>query len=492
MIEYIAQYERMRIMDKTEENTIGMQMARIRKEHHCSQEEVARRWPSPGGNGNGIDRTVYSKYETGKLIPSDEKIAEFASIFNISTDELRNMYHSTAIVIPDTSALLNNILLLEWLMEDFYQIVLTSTVQLELSGMKNAKGDLTKEQRINKKKASQIIGMINEIFDQQNAKLEKNPKYKCKIRKEDSESIELSDDSGISINDRKLISLAQKLAKKSLRKVYIIHNDKDIPFFSDSTISIIKMKDYMTKRKSKLIGYQYVVDFDEEFDNFIAYEKIFDELDKETINALLPNGMTLLISCINCNTPDNIERRGRVIPASIIKKKILFLIKHGVDLDKTDYNRYCHTPLEHCISLNKECGYSFELFKMLIEAGADYNKGSVDETKERDLRISEKNEGNTPLMKACWEGKKKFVLELLSKPDISINQQDCNGYTALIKCAVKRYDNKKKGFKYKIYEELYRLLIEKGADTRIRDRNNKTAEDWWNKGNSLNNEGVLK
>ena len=108
--------------------------------------------------------------------------------------------------------------------------------------------------------------------------------------------------------------------------------------------------------------------------------------------------------------------------------------------------------------------------------------------KKRSLRISEKNEGNTPLMKACWEGKLKFFYELLKKSDLSINQQDCNGYTALIKCAVKRYDQKKKGKPFDYYENMYHSLIEHGADPRIRDRNNLTAQDWWNKGDELNSE----
>lgn len=479
-------------MENNGTSLIGMHMKRIRTEHNLTQQQVCDKWPRENGSTvAAIDRTVYAKYENGKLPPSDKRIKQFASIFNISPDELKHMYQSTAIVIPDTSALLNNSLLLEMLMEDFDQVVIASTVQLELSGMKNARGDLSKDEKINKKKASQIIGRINELFEQQDIQLKKDKKYKIKIRKEDSESGELSGDSRISINDRKLIALAQKLAKKSSRKVFILHYDKDIPFFSDDTISNIKLKDYMAKRDSTPEGYQTILDFDEEFDNIVAYEKVFEGLDKKAINAYLPNGMTLLISCINCNSPDNIEKRGgRIIPERLIKEKICFLIKLGANLDKTDSNRYCHTPLEHCISLNrKEHGrYPFEIFKMLLEAGADYNKGSVDETKQRDLRISEKNEGNTPLMKACWEGKKIFVYELLKMPDLSINQQDCNGFTALIKCAVQRYNRKKKGAPCNYYEELYRLLIENGADTKIRDRNNRTALDWWNMGDSLNNE----
>lgn len=138
---------------------IGMQMKRIRTDRGWSQKKVCEEWPrSNGSTVASIDRTVYAKYESGILTPSDERIEQFASIFDITPDELRHMYQSTAIVIPDTSALLNNSMLLEMLMEDFDQVVIASTVQLELSGMKNARGDLSKDEKINKKKASQIIG----------------------------------------------------------------------------------------------------------------------------------------------------------------------------------------------------------------------------------------------------------------------------------------------------------------------------------------------
>lgn len=471
--------------------SIGMIMKQIRTDKGYSQQKVCELWPGSTIRADGtilcqIDRTVYAKYESGKLTPSDERISEFAQIFNLSPADLKQLYQKTAIVIPDTSALLNNSLLFDMMAEDFDQIIIANTVQIELSGMKNSRSYEPKE-KIKKKKASQIIGKINELFEKQDDDLERSKISKVVFKKEDSESLEVIGDSNISLNDRKLIALAQKLQKKLSRKVYILHYDKDIPFFSDDSIKNIKLKDYIMERKKTPQGYQIVLDFDEEFDNIMAYEKAFESIDKTAIDAYLPNGMTLLTSCINCNEPERVEARGRRIPERLIKEKVKFLIKHNADLNKTDSNRYCHTPLEHCISLNpKEHGqYPFELFKMLIEAGADYNKCSLDETKQRDLRISEKNEGNTALMKACWECKKKFVIELLKKEDISINQQDCNGYTALTKCAVQRYNRISKNMPYNYYEELYKMLIEHGADKRIRDRNNRTALDWWNMGEDL-------
>jgi ankyrin repeat protein len=50
---------------------------------------------------------------------------------------------------------------------------------------------------------------------------------------------------------------------------------------------------------------------------------------------------------------------------------------------------------------------------MLLQYGADYNMGSMDATKDCFRRISAINEGNTPLMVACWNGRKEFVIKLL-------------------------------------------------------------------------------
>ena len=120
-------------MSKHESTLIGMQMKRIRTERGWSQMKVCENWPGSVNDGKriicAVDRTVYAKYESGQLTPSDKRIEEFASIFRINPDTLRHMYQSTAIAIPDTSALLNNSMLLEMMMEDFDQVDIAKTVQ---------------------------------------------------------------------------------------------------------------------------------------------------------------------------------------------------------------------------------------------------------------------------------------------------------------------------------------------------------------------------
>ena len=231
-------------------------------------------------------------------------------------------------------------------------------------------------------------------------------------------------------------------------------------------------------RRSKLDGnYQLVLDFDKVFDHLERYDVAAQKMD---LDAYLPDGMTLLISCIRCNEPEKVEERGgRIIPEFLIQKKMVFLLEHGASRDKTDSHQYCHTPLEHCM---ERYNPDFKEFCILLAYGADYNKCSVDETQIRDKRVSEINEGNTPLMIACYHGKEKYVKKLCSLPGICINSQDCNGFTPLIKCAAARWERKRQGKPYDRFEKIYRFLIdEMHADTLIRDRNNRTAQDWWDR-----------
>ncbi len=76
---------------------ISKKMKEIRLSHGMTQVDVAKELH--------IDRSVYTKYETGKLTPTQERIQEFADIFDIDINELEKCVSA---VIPDTSALLKN------------------------------------------------------------------------------------------------------------------------------------------------------------------------------------------------------------------------------------------------------------------------------------------------------------------------------------------------------------------------------------------------
>lgn len=446
-------------------DTIGMNIKRYRKERGLTQEDLA--------NKTRIQRSTISKYEKGTLTPTSENLEYIEKALKLKEGTLAQ---KVAIAIPDTSALMRNKRLLNLLLEDYSQIIIADVVIIELSGFKNARlgYNATAQQRRDKKIASQTMSMIEDY------KL----KYKGKVIQKETKQYDVSKNLGVSEKDQRIVELAKDMRKQTSRLIDIIHIDKDIPLLADDTINTLYLESYMARRSKTESNYQTILDLDMEFDHLERYDVAASQMN---LDAYLPDGMTLLISCIRCNEPEKVEERGgRFIPEPLIQKKLVFLLEHGADPNKTDSHQYCHTPLEHCIERYEP---DFKEFCILLEHGADYNKCSVDETQPGHKRISEINEGNTPLMIACFLGKEKWVRKLCSYPDICINSQDCNGYTPLIKCAVARWNKKNEGKKHDRYESIYYFLKdERHADTLIRDRNNKTAQWWWDRPTELEEE----
>ena len=439
-------------------DTLGVNIKRLRKEKGMTQDEVAK----------AVYTTRYNilRYESGKMTPSSEVIERLEKALGVPTGSLAQ---KVAIAIPDTSALLRNKRLINLLLESYSCVIIPDIVSLELSGFKGMRTTQSSsaQNKRNKKIASQVMSMIEEY----------EVKYKGRVLRKSTKHYNVGGNMGISEKDQRIVELAKDVRKQTSRIVDIIHVDKDYAHLVDETVNAMYLEEYMARR-SKLDGnYQLVLDFDKVFDHLERYDVAAQKMD---LDAYLPDGMTLLISCIRCNEPEKVdERGGRIIPEFLIQKKMVFLLEHGASRDKTDSHQYCHTPLEHCM---ERYNPDFKEFCILLAYGADYNKCSVDETQIRDKRVSEINEGNTPLMIACYHGKEKYVKKLCSLPGICINSQDCNGFTPLIKCAAARWERKRQGKPYDRFEKIYRFLIdEMHADTLIRDRNNRTAQDWWDR-----------
>jgi len=439
-------------------DTLGANIKRLRKEKGMTQDELAK----------AAITTRYNilRYEGGKMTPSSETIEYLEKALGVPAGSLAQ---KVAIAIPDTSALLRNKRLISLLLESYSCVIVPDVVSLELSsfkGMRTTQFSSAQDKR-NKKLASQVMSTIEEY----------EIKYKGRVLRKSTKHYNVDGNMGISEKDQRIVELAKDIRKQTSRIVDIIQIDKDYAHLVDQTVNAVYLDTYMARR-SKIDGdYQLVLDFDKEFDHLERYDVAAGKMD---LDAYLPDGMTLLISCIRCNDPEKIEERGgRMIPEALIQRKLLFLLEHGADPNKTDCHQYCHTPLEHCI---ERYNPDFKEFCILLEHGADYNKCSVDETQPGHKRISEINEGNTPLMIACFLGKVKYVKKLCSLPEICVNSQDCNGFTPLIKCAVARWNRRNQGKPYDRFEAIYRFLInEMHADTLIRDRNNRTAQDWWDR-----------
>lgn len=68
--------------NKFDNNVLGEKLRKLRKEKGVNQTEVATK--------TGIDRTSYSKYETGRVLPPISAIIKLADYYNVSIDYLCN------------------------------------------------------------------------------------------------------------------------------------------------------------------------------------------------------------------------------------------------------------------------------------------------------------------------------------------------------------------------------------------------------------------
>ncbi len=196
-----------------------------------------------------------------------------------------------------------------------------------------------------------------------------------------------------------------------------------------------------------------------ELDNYYADD--YSDLvapDEDEINAFLADGNTLIISVVR-NRSHSLAQR---------KAKIKWLIDNGADVNKRDCKHRYFPPLTHAIQMN-----DFQMFIFLLnECRANPNVGSrnphdAGKLRQKDIK-REKNEGNMPLMVAAWDGKVEFVKALCADERTSINQQDANGFTALIKAC------------YWGFLKCRDILLESGADTKIVDIDGLTADDHYN------------
>lgn len=417
-----------------DEKLIGKNLKKLRKERGLTQAKMAELL--------GYERTVYCKWENGTKVPNKEQIDEMAPKLQISAEEL---FKNISIAIVHTSALMENVRILGYLLEDYAGVIVPDSVMKELTVYKSGSRSNPMTRR-----AWQAMMTISQYqVDKNGFSVVESEKY-----------------GGTTIEN--MIKLAEELRDTQNGDIFIIHNDITLSLqYKDNLL----LSDYMAKRTEN-VGYHTVLKLMDEWDDF-------DEIDLNGANldAYLPDGMTLLIDCIRCNTKAKKDKRGgEEIPTTKIIQKIQFLLENGADINKTDRWNHCLTPLAHCVQVG-----NLDLFNFLIQSGADYNLGSIDTLNTRNYRMQ--NEGNTPLMIACYEGKKKFVNRFLELPDVSFNQQDANGYTALIKAAV--------GKNVKIREEkehlipTYKYIYDKlnsldKVDKIIRDRKNHTAEEYWN------------
>ena len=416
-------------MTKKEMEFLGGKMKILREKNDVKSLEAMREKLSNSGNDEyRVDnKSTLSRAESGSA--GEKTIIKWAraycDVFNLSKMQTEQFLRCNKIAVPDTSALLKNPQLVDELSEEYNIVVIPDIVIRELDGIKNSSN------RALAKRAWEIIRGIG---------------YGDRVIK-----MEYKGDNSIE-NDEQIISVAKEAAAKYGSEVQIITDDADYSAFlkGDETVKAVHLREYMIT-KQNLVNMSGLVELDKHYAD--DYSDIMPP-DEDEINAFLPDGNTLIISVVRDRKHSFEQRRA----------KIQWLIEHGADVDKRDCSRRYFPPLTHAIQMKD---YAMFLF-LLNECHANPNVGSRNPHDAGKLRQREKNEGNMPLMVAAWDGKVEFVKALCADERTSINQQDANGFTALIKACANGYIKCRD------------VLLEAGADRKIVDIDDMTYEDRYN------------
>lgn len=417
----------------SKENEIAFlckRLKELREKNNCTMDEMAQKLAV---NGIAPNKSSISRVEAGKTSEKTllETARKYCEAFGMLEEQTNQFLRGERIAIPDTSALLKNPQLIDELNKEYSKVIIPKVVVDELDNIKNKNsGSLGK-------KAWEVIRGISYgdrtiLMDYSGDSEEKN-------------------------DDCKIIYIAQKASDKYHCKVDIITEDTDYSAYlkGNESVAALHLREYMVT-KQELINMSKISKIDAYYAD--SYEN-FDVPNAEEINAYLPDGNTLIISAV----------RNRNATPKQRKAKIEWLISHGADVDKRDCSRRYFPPISHAIQKG-----DYKMFLFLLEkCKANPNIGSRNPFDAGKVR--QKNEGNMPLMIAAWEGKKDFVIALCEDKRTSINQQDANGFTALMKaCMNGHFANDKE----KRTWDIRKILIDAGADQKIVDIDGKTAADW--------------
>ena len=394
-------------------------MKELREKNGLNQDEMAEKLH--------LTKSTISRLEAGKLgnKTSSTYAVDYCKVFGMTEQrQIDQFLRGDKLAVPDTSALLKNPQLIDELNKEYGKVIIAKIVIDELDKIKNANsGSLGR-------KAWEVIRGISYgdrtiLMEYSNSNSDEN-------------------------EDCKIISIAREAVELYGCKADIVTEDTDYSAYlkSDEYVTALHLREYMTT-KQDLVNMTRLV----ELNNFFAddYDSI-NALEKSEANAYLPDGNTLIISAVR-NRRATLEQR---------KAKVRWLISQGADINKRDCNRRYFPPISHAIQMN-----DYEMFLFLLnECNANPNIGS--RNPQDSGKVRQKNEGNMPLMDAAWDGKVEFVKALCDDERTSINQQDANGFTALIKACANGY------------LKCRDILLEAGADRKIVDIDDMTYEDRYN------------
>lgn len=417
--------------ERTKGEFLRKRMIELREKNHKSQSEMAELLV--------VNKSTLSRVESG--ISGYKTILEYAKLYcdklDVTGQDREALMRGEKVVVTDTSALLKNIQLIDQLSKEYSKVIVPQIVIDELDKIKDHSPQAL---------ASRAWQIIRSIGSNQNVI-----------------AMEYDGDNSGDINDKIIIAVAETAAEQFHCPVDIITYDAGFAarLSGRETIQALFLENYMAREFSD-------VDSLKKLDEYYAdsYENVEEVLgipvlSKADINAYLANGNTLIISAV----------RNKKHPLQQRIAKIRWLIERGDDddakeidkvINRRDCGKYYFPPLSHAIQIN-----DFEMFKFLLhDCQANPNIGSRNPYDAGKIR--QKNDGNMPLMVAAWWNRVKFVRELCADPRVSLNQQDGNGFTALIKASAN-------GF-----QECRDIILEAGADPKIVDRDGHTAMDRYN------------
>ena len=384
-------------------DTIAKNIKETRESMNMLQQELADKL--------NITRPVISNWENAKSEPSSTQLLKLADIFGVSTDRLlgRNL-DSKNIIVVDTSALIKKPFLPKELVEKFDEVIVPDVVISELNNIKDKKD-----------KNSQAAWLIMSTIKNLGEKI-----------------INSKSDKSIKNSDEKIADVAKTKAKQNPNdKVYMLSDDIYFQFLirDINNIKVITPNEYFRDfgkddkfDRSKSLEFLSLV----KNNKFTKLEHF--NLDNINVNIHDPiSGLTPLITAIRNKNPQIIE---------------YLLNLSSIDINALDEHKYSFSALHHAAQLK-----NIELMKLLVSRGADVELGSKGE-----------NFGNTPLMVCAWSGFENGV-DFLLQQGACVNQQDNNGFTALMKACIKEHKN--------IIFTLSRI-----TDIRIRDKKNKTAYEY--------------
>lgn len=364
------------------------------------------------------NRATLSLIENGEQAPSLEVLTNIIRITKLDINKLLDVKIRNAVVV-DTNVILNRPEILDLLVKDCDEVYIPRRVISELNYQKDNGREKVK------RNVSLCMSKINEMKSEQF------------IIKKSSREFQNADD--------EILQVAKDLAlSDDSYMVYMLSDDKD--FQLKDLEDIINLKVITTREYNKIFvepdGYN-------EAASHSFYMAVVHRNIEQAKSLIAKKG-----KYINVNYIDSKSGFTPLIKA--IKQRDYGMVEYlltldRIDIDAVDDFKHHIPPLSHAIQAHDNY-----LVELLVAHNANVNEPAQSKT----------NSFNTPLMIAAWEDQFKTV-RLLVENGAIINQQDQkNGFTALIK-AVFRDRN-----------DIAQYLLDSGADPRIMSYERMTALDY--------------